>query len=66
MLMIWWLGFAYLFYRFEPEWTFFESVYYAFVTMTGIGFGDFRVGSPVAVEIWWVFLFHAVRQVHVD
>jgi hypothetical protein len=60
MILVWWFGFSYLFYRYEDGWTYFEAVYFAFVTMTGIGFGDFRVVSPIPVELWWIFLFHAV------
>jgi hypothetical protein len=60
VLLLWWLGFSYLFYKFQTNWTFFEAVYYSFITMTGIGYGDFRLNNPIAIEVWWVFLFHAV------
>lgn len=56
----WWLGAGAVFAYFEG-WTFMNGVYFAFVSMTGIGYGDFTLGSPPAVEFWWVFLFNAVR-----
>jgi hypothetical protein len=59
-VITWWFSFSYIFHIVQPGWTFFEAVYFSFVTMTGIGFGDFRVQSPLGVEFWWVFLFHAI------
>ena len=55
----WWLGAGGLFAYFE-SWSYFDGIYFAFVSMTGIGYGDFTVHSAVGIEIWWIFLFNAV------
>jgi len=39
-------GGAALFLHWEPEWTFFEAVYFCFVTLTTIGYGDFAPTQP--------------------
>ena len=59
-ILLWWLGSAWIFTISQPEWAYFDAVYFSFVTMTGIGYGDLRVRTPVAVEYWYVFLFNAV------
>ena len=55
----WWLGAGAVFAYFEG-WSYFNGIYFAFVSMTGIGYGDFTIRNPVAVEAWWIFLFNAV------
>ena len=55
----WWLGAGAVFAYFE-QWSYFDGIYFAFVSMTGIGYGDFTIHSPPAVEVWWIFLFNAV------
>jgi hypothetical protein len=55
----WWLGGAGIFASFE-NWTYFSAVYYAFISMSGIGYGDMSVQTPAGIEFWWIFLFNAV------
>ena len=55
----WWFGCSALFAYFEG-WDYFDAVYFAFVSMTGIWFGDLTIRTPVALEVWWIFLFNAV------
>lgn len=55
----WWLGAGAVFAYFEG-WSYFNGIYFAFVSMTGIGYGDFTIRNPAAVEAWWIFLFNAV------
>ena len=55
----WWAGGAGVFAYYE-KWSYFEGIYFAFVSMTGIGYGDFTIDAPVAVEFWWIFMFNAV------
>jgi hypothetical protein len=59
-ILIWWIGFSIIFYLTETDWTFIEAFYYCFVSMSGIGYGDFQVSNPLAREFWWIFLFNAI------
>ena len=59
-VLLWLFGFSVIFYLTEPKFTYFDSFYYTFVTITAIGFGDYQVTTPLAKELWWVFLFNAV------
>ena len=59
-VLLWLFGFSVIFYLTESTWTFFDSFYYTFVTITAIGFGDYQVTSPLGIEFWWIFLFNAV------
>ncbi|KAI8898635.1 hypothetical protein BC833DRAFT_421653 [Globomyces pollinis-pini] len=58
-ILMWWVFSSCVFSYFE-NWTFFEGFYFAFVSMTGVGYGDFTLNNPVAIEFWWFFLFNAV------
>lgn len=59
-ILTWWLGCSLIFSKTENDWQFFDAAYFSFVTMTGIGYGDFKVTSPIGVEVWWVFMFNAI------
>jgi len=39
---------AFVFQQLE-EWTFAEGVYYAFITLTTIGFGDYEAGANTVI-----------------
>ncbi|KAJ1343498.1 hypothetical protein BSLG_001940 [Batrachochytrium salamandrivorans] len=62
-LLVWWLASAGIFWRLETEWTYSEAVYFCFVTMTGIGFGDLVPRRPWAIEYWYFFILNAVAIV---
>ncbi|KAI8921720.1 hypothetical protein BC831DRAFT_73880 [Entophlyctis helioformis] len=55
-----WLTSAGIFAVLEPRWSYLESMYFCFVTMTGIGYGDFVPERPWAIEYWYIFIFIAV------
>jgi potassium channel subfamily K len=56
----WWLGCSFIFTQTEKDWHFIDAAYFSFVTMTGIGYGDFKVNSPIGIEVWWIFIFNAI------
>ncbi|KAF9280243.1 Potassium channel [Mortierella alpina] len=59
MLGIWivlWFGGAGVFCAFE-KWTFLESLYFCYVTLTTIGFGDYVPTEPGSIEFWNIYVF---------
>ncbi|KAI8929744.1 hypothetical protein BC831DRAFT_442901 [Entophlyctis helioformis] len=59
MLVCWFIG-AFVFALLEPSWGYFDSFYFCFVTMAGIGFGDVTANRPWTVEFWYIFTFNAM------
>ncbi|KAF9319393.1 Potassium channel [Podila horticola] len=60
MVFIWivmWFGGAGIFCAFEKKWTYLESLYFCFVTLTTIGFGDYVPQAPGSIEFWNVYVF---------
>jgi hypothetical protein len=41
LILMWYLTCSAMFYWLENNWTFIDSLYFTFITMTAIGFGDF-------------------------
>ncbi|KAJ3271103.1 hypothetical protein HDV01_007040 [Terramyces sp. JEL0728] len=58
-VICWWFFSGFVFSYFE-DWDFFDGLYFAFVSITGIGYGDFLLTSPWSIEYWWLFLFNAI------
>ncbi|KAJ3309936.1 hypothetical protein HDV04_005505 [Boothiomyces sp. JEL0838] len=58
-VICWWFFSGFVFAYFE-DWAFFDGIYFAFVSITGIGYGDFLLTSPWSIEYWWLFLFNAI------
>ncbi|KAG0330395.1 Potassium channel [Dissophora globulifera] len=59
MVAIWfilWFGGAGVFCAFE-KWTFLESLYFCYVTLTTIGFGDYVPLEPGSIEFWNIYVF---------
>ncbi|KAF9945047.1 Potassium channel, partial [Mortierella alpina] len=59
MLCIWivlWFGGAGVFCAFE-KWSFLESLYFCYVTLTTIGFGDYVPSEPGSIEFWNIYVF---------
>ncbi|KAG0003686.1 Potassium channel [Modicella reniformis] len=59
MIIIWitlWFGGASVFCAFE-EWSYLESLYFCYVTLTTIGFGDYIPKEPGSIEFWNIYVF---------
>ncbi len=48
-----------VFYYIEPNWTFINCIYYTFVTISTIGFGDYVAGMFSSIPIWYIYMIHA-------
>ncbi|KAJ3319845.1 Potassium channel [Boothiomyces sp. JEL0866] len=59
-LLVFWMLSSTIFMITEPGWQFIDGMYFAFVTMTGIGFGNYVLKSPISNEFCWIFLFNAI------
>ncbi|KAF9360767.1 hypothetical protein BGX34_007512 [Mortierella sp. NVP85] len=59
MIALWivfWFGGAGVFCAFE-EWSYLESLYFCYVTLTTIGFGDYVPTEPGSIEFWNIYVF---------
>ncbi|KAF9114116.1 Potassium channel [Mortierella sp. AM989] len=59
MVTLWivlWFGGAGVFCAFE-KWTYLESLYFCYVTLTTIGFGDYVPTEPGSIEFWNIYVF---------
>ncbi|GJJ69946.1 potassium channel subfamily K, other eukaryote [Entomortierella parvispora] len=59
MVFIWifmWFGGAGVFCALE-NWTYLEALYFCFVTLTTIGFGDYVPNEPGSIEFWNIYVF---------
>ncbi|KAF9125320.1 Potassium channel [Mortierella sp. GBA39] len=59
MSTIWivlWFGGAGIFCLFE-EWSYLDSLYFCFVTLTTVGFGDMVPEEPGSIEFWNIYVF---------
>ncbi|KAJ3273962.1 Potassium channel [Terramyces sp. JEL0728] len=59
-LTAFWMISSTIFMISEPDWKFIDGMYFAFVTMTGIGYGNYVLKSPISNEFCWIFLFNAI------
>ncbi|KAJ3259713.1 Potassium channel [Boothiomyces macroporosus] len=59
-LVVFWMISSTIFMITEPGWQFIDGMYFAFVTMTGIGYGNYVLKSPISNEFCWIFLFNAI------
>lgn len=59
VFIVFWLIGAYVFNVIE-DWGYFNAVYYCFVTLLTIGYGDFSPNSPLARSVFVVWAFFAV------
>jgi hypothetical protein len=58
-VFLYWIGSA-LIFSFLEEWSIIDGVYFTFVTMTTIGYGDLKLNNPISWEFWYFFIFNAV------
>ncbi|KAJ1552433.1 hypothetical protein HK405_011346, partial [Cladochytrium tenue] len=58
-----WMVSASVFQAVEPTWTWFDSVYFSFTTMSAIAFGDLYPTTSYAWELWFLFVLLAVALV---
>ena len=60
----WWAGSAAVFWATERRtYTYIDMLYFCFVTMTGIGYGDVIVEYAWSIEFWYFFILNAVAIV---
>ncbi|KAE9966675.1 hypothetical protein EG328_008776 [Venturia inaequalis] len=60
-----WLAGATVFYfaEYSQHWSFFQTFYFAYVSLTGIGYGDFALKSPAGRAFFFLWSFIAVATV---
>jgi hypothetical protein len=57
---IYWIFGAIIFTQLEPKWSFIDSMYFCFVTITTIGYGDLYPSGPLSWEFWSFFVFISI------
>ncbi|KAI8898637.1 hypothetical protein BC833DRAFT_620132 [Globomyces pollinis-pini] len=60
LLAMIWLGVGSWVFAIFEDWTYFEGLYFGFVSITVIIDGDFQIKNPWSIEFWWVFLYNAI------
>ncbi|KAJ3337563.1 Potassium channel [Gonapodya sp. JEL0774] len=63
--VVFWLVGAAVFYILEDQWSYLDSVYFTYVTLTTIGFGDLVPNSPGCWEFWTYYSLFQVALVGV-
>lgn len=58
-ILLYWIVSA-LIFSFLEEWSILDGIYFTFVTMTTIGYGDLKLKNPISWEFWYFFIFNAV------
>lgn len=60
----WWFISSAIFGALE-NWKYLDALYFTFISMTGIGFGDITPESPWGIQFWLYFLFTTVIFINV-
>ncbi len=62
-ILVFWLVSAAIFSRLE-SWRYIDGLYFAYITMTGIGYGDFVTQTAWGVEYWHYFIYLTVFYIY--
>ncbi|KAJ3331819.1 hypothetical protein HDU76_002120 [Blyttiomyces sp. JEL0837] len=57
-----WLIAANIFQALEPTWSYLDSLYFCFVTITTLGYGDFVPSNPWSWEFFNIYIFSSVAS----